>query len=126
VWLPRTTYIRLVAEAALALHVPKLELRAEQAETTLAREREIHQQEIRHWASMFLRREKTYPLPLTPDEKTQMKAERAERAAQPPRLTEDQLARREAARQWAKTNGLTEEEADKAFMTQLATQVESD
>jgi hypothetical protein len=126
VWVNRTTYIRLVAEAALALHVPKLELRAEQAETTLAREREIHQQEIRHWASMFLRREKTYPLPAPPAEKAATQAERAERAAQPPRLTEDQLARREAARQWAKTNGLTEEEADKAFMAQLATQVESD
>jgi hypothetical protein len=126
VWLPRTTYIRLVSDAALALQVPKLELRAEQAEATLAREREIHQQEIRHWASMFLRREKTYPLPATPAEKAATQAERAERAAQPLRLTEDQLARREAARQWAKTNGLTEEEADKAFMAQLATQVESD
>lgn len=121
----RSEYQRLVSEAALALHVPKLELRAERAEDTLAKEREIHQQEIRHWASMFLRREKTYPLPPTADEKVEQQAEKAQRQQQqPPTLNADQVARRDAVRQWAKQNGLTEEEADKSFMAQLSMQVE--
>jgi hypothetical protein len=123
-WLTRSDYERLVSEAALALHVPKLELRAESAESILAKEREIHQQEIRHWASMFLRREKTWPLPLTTDEKVEAQAEKVQRQSQPPALNADQLARREAVRLWAKQNGLTEEEADKSFMAQLSMQVD--
>jgi hypothetical protein len=123
-WLSRTAYERLVSEAALALHVPKLELRAESAESTLAKEREIHQQEIRHWASMFLRREKTYPLPPTADEKVEAQVERQQRQSQPPTLNADQLARREAVRLWAKTNGFSEEDADKSFMAQLGMQTD--
>jgi hypothetical protein len=120
----RSAYERLVSEAALAVHVPKLALRAESAESTLARERKIHQQEIRHWASMFLRREKTWPLPPTADEKVEAQVERQQRQSQPPTLNADQLARREAVRQWAKQNGFSGEDADKSFMAQLSTQID--
>jgi hypothetical protein len=122
VWIKRSDYKRLVSEAALAVHVPKLELRAESAESTLAKEREIHQQEIRHWASMFLRREKTYPLPPTADEKVEAQAEKVQRQSQPPTLNADQLARREAVRGYARQEGKTEEEADRSFMASIGIQ----
>lgn len=123
-WLSRKDYERLVSEAALAQQVSKMELRAESAEATLAKEREIHQHEIRHWASMFLRREKTYPLPPTAGEKTEAQIERQQRQSQPPKLTADQEARLAAVRAYAKQEGRTEEEADRAFMAQIGIQVE--
>lgn len=170
-WIKRSEYERLVSEAALAVHVPKLELRAEEAEAAIIAIRSevmramddaeaLHQQQQseasalvaaaqskadervriaeemltverrenrraeRHWASMFLRREKTYPLPPTKEEKAEAKAERVERASAPLTLNGDQVARRDAVRLWAKQNGFSEEDADKSFMSQLSLQVD--
>ena len=123
-WLRRETYKRLVAEAALALQVPKLELRAEAAEKALASEREENRRSERHWASMWLRHQKTYPLPPTKQERAEAKAEKAERDGQPPRLTEDQQARLKASIDWGKRNGFTQEQAEAAFMAQLGQQVD--
>lgn len=123
-WLKRETYERLVSKAALSCHIPKLEQRAEAAEAALAKERSENSADLRHFASMWLRKNGSYPLPKTADEKAEAKAERAERANQPPVLSADQLARRDAVRLWAKNNGYTEEEADKKFMAQLHEQVD--
>lgn len=122
-WLKRETYERLVSEAALALQVPKLELRAETAEQALAREREENSRAQRHWASMWLRHQKTYPLPPTKEEKAEAKADKAERDTPPP-LTADQKARLQAAIEWGKRNGFTKEQAEAAFMAQAAQQVD--
>lgn len=123
-WISRATYERLVAEAALALQVPKLEMRAEAAERALAREREENWRAQRHWASMWLRHQKTYPLPPTKEEKVEANAERAERDNQPPALTEDQKARLRASIEWGTRNGFTKEQAEAAFMAQLGQQVD--
>lgn len=122
-WISRTDYERLVAEAALALQVPKLELRAEQAELALASEREQRMRDVRHVLSMFLRREKAFPLPPTATEKAEAKAEKEQKVSEPPKLNEDQQARLNAAIEWGQRNGFTEEEARKSFMAQLNTQV---
>lgn len=121
-WLKREQYERLVSESALALQVPKLELRVERAEDALTKEREVHQQEIRHLVSMWLRRNGSYPLPSTPDEKAEAKAEKQAQREQPPKLNEDQLAQLKAAIAWGQQNGFTEEESTRSFMAQLVSQ----
>lgn len=123
-WLQRKIYERLVSEAALACMVPKLELRAEEAERALIKEREDRISEVRHVLSMFLRRMQTYPLPATADEKAEKYAEQQQRESQPPKLTPDQQARLNAAVAWGKQNGFTEEEARESFMAQLTMQVD--
>jgi len=124
VWLNREIYERLVSEAALALQVPKLELRAEAAEKALAQEREENRRSERHWASMWLRHQKTYPLPPTKEEKAEAKAEKDERDNQPPKLTPDQQARLAAVREWGLKNGFTEEQVNQKFMATLGQQVD--
>lgn len=123
-WLRRSIYERLVSEAALAVHVPKLELRAEQAEAALVRERNDRISEVRHVLSMFLRREKTYPLPATETEKVEARVEQQQRQSQLPRLTPDQEARLAAIREYAKQEGITQEEADRKFMASIGIQVD--
>lgn len=123
-WISREYYERLVSEASLAQHVPKLELRAETAEAALVAEREQRMRDVRHVLSMWLRHERSSPLPATATERDEAKAERARRASEPIELNADQLARREAVREWGKQHGFTQEEADQSFMAQLQTQVD--
>lgn len=123
-WLSRKAYERLAAEAALAVYVPKLEVRAEAAEAALVKERDSRIAEVRHVVSMLLRREHTYPLPPTAEEKSDKQTERDLRQAQPARLNPDQQARLDASVAWGLQNGFTKEQAEKAFMSQLATQMD--
>lgn len=123
-WLKRESYERLVARAAQSEFLAKAEARAEAAESALAIERQENSKAQRHLVSMFLRREKTYPLPATAEEKAEAKAEQQAKRNEPPQLTPDLVARREAVRQYARQNGQTVEEADKAFMAQIGIQVD--
>lgn len=106
-WIRRAELRRVLEQ------VRKAEARAAAAESALARERKDRMGDVRHVVSQFLRREKTYPLPPTAEEKAEVQEKLANQP--PPPLTADQLARREALRQWAKTNGFTQKEADERF-----------
>lgn len=119
-WVSRKSYESLVTLAAQSELLAKAEMRAEVAEAALTHERrermsDVHRltTDLRHFASMWLRHSGTYPLPPTAEEKAEAKVERENKP--PPSLNADQLARREAVRQWAKANGYTEREADEKF-----------
>lgn len=101
-------------ETEASAAVAKAEQRTASAEAMLLTERKENRRAERHWASMFLRREKTFPLPPTAEEKAEAKEEAEEANAQPPLLTEVQLAQREAYRM-ARPDGVTQEEADEVF-----------
>ena len=112
------------AERVCAELITKAEARTEKAEAALVVERQENRRAERHWASMFLRREKTYPLPPTKEEKAEATAEKEQRANEPPKLTPDQEARKAAAIAWGIRNGFTEEQAEQSFMAQLSQQVD--
>jgi hypothetical protein len=97
----------------------KAEQRALDAEAALTAEREARMRDVRHVLGMWLRHERSVPLPPTSEEKAELQAERENRK---PQLSADQLARRDAVRQWAKVNGFSQDEADEKFaetMTQM-------
>lgn len=123
-WISRDAYLALVSRSVDEQRLAAAERRAEVAEAALATERKERMADVRHVLSQWLRHERTYPLPPTAEEKAEKKAERAN--VPPPTLTADQLARRQAVRDWAKREGLSQEDADKAFMAQLGQQVETE
>jgi len=99
--------------------ISRAEARAAAAESTLREERERHTRDMRHVMSMFLRREKTFPLPMTKEEKAEVKAEAEEARKTPPPLTPLQVSMREANRRDAAQYGETVEQADERFMKSL-------
>lgn len=123
-WLSKSHYEQLVQQAAQAELVSAATARAEVAERALADERRQATTDLRHLISMWLRREKTYPLPATQEEKAEKVAEREQRQTQPPRLNADQQARLDASVAWGLQNGFTKEQAEKAFMSQLTSQMD--
>jgi hypothetical protein len=95
--------------------VKAAEARALAAESALAVERRERMADVRHVVSQFLRREKTFPLPPTAEEKAEAKVEAEEIKSQPVPLTEVQLAMREANRKDAAARGISQEDADRDF-----------
>lgn len=103
--------------------VAKAEDRALAAESALTLERAENRRAERHWASMFLRREKSFPLPPTAEEKEEAKAEVEEARNQPLPLTEVQTAMRAANRIEAAKWGKSQEEADADFEREFLNQM---
>lgn len=102
--------IQLLSEA-----LAKAEKRAEAAETALAEERLQNRRDLRHFASMWLRHNRSLPLPPTLEEKAEADARIEEQANQPPLLTDVELAMRDANRRDAAAHGVSEEDADRDF-----------
>lgn len=90
------------------------EARALAAEAALALERRDNRQQERHWASMFLRREKSLPLPPTAAEKAE--AAEAKENQGPPPLTDVEIAMMVANRLDAAAVGIPSEQADGDWM----------
>lgn len=103
--------------------VNRAETRALAAERTLTEERKQHSQELRHFASMFLRREKSYPLPPTKEEKAEAQAEAEEQRKQPIPLTDIEISMRDANRREAARCGISEEQADRDFQSKILGQM---
>lgn len=110
--------IQILSEA-----LAKAEARAESAESALAEERRENRRTERHWASMFLRREKSLPLPLTANEKIEAQAKVEEQRKQPIPLTDIQQAMRDANRREAARFGVSEEDADRDFERKILKQM---
>jgi hypothetical protein len=102
-------------EAEATTAIAKSEQRVAIVESMLLTERRENRRAERHWASMFLRREKTFPLPPTAEEKAEAKQEAEEEKKKPLKLDEIQEAQREAIRR-NRPEGVTEEEADQIFL----------
>lgn len=113
--------VQKIANDAIA----RAEARAEAAESSLREERRQHTRDMRHVMSMFLRREKTFPLPMTKEEKAEVKAEAEEIRKTPPPLTPLQVSMRDANRKEAARFGIAEEEADRDFEQKILSQMMS-
>lgn len=96
-----------------------LKERVVKLEAQLESERAENRKSERHFASMWLRHNKSLPLPKTTDEKEEAKAEAEEVKNQPPTLTDVQLAMRDANRRDAARVGISEEDADRDFQKYL-------
>lgn len=105
--------------ALLREQLKAAEVRATAAEAALVLERRDNRQQERHWASMFLRREKSLPLPPTSAEKVEAKIQAEEAAKRPPELDDVLLAKRNANRVHAAGFGYSQEEADEMFMKNI-------
>lgn len=110
-------------EAEMAAMLEKADARVLRAETELAIERREGTRAIRHFASMWLRHQRSMPLPKTAEEKKEAKAEAKEKDDQPPILTDVQLAMRDANRIEAARFGKTQEEADADFEREFLNQM---
>lgn len=108
-WITRAELRRILEQTKAA------ESRALAAESALAIERKENRQSERHFASMWLRHNKSLPLPKTAEEKEEAKVQAKEAEDQPPILTDVQLAMRDANRKDAARFGKTQEEADADF-----------
>lgn len=83
-------------------------------------ERKEHRQSERHLVSMWLRHQKSFPLPQTAEEKAETKAGVEEAGKRSTELTEIQKAMRDANRLEAARYGESQEQADETFMRNLA------
>lgn len=108
-WISRRELRRILEQVKAA------EARATAAESALAIERKENRQSERHFASMWLRHNRSLPLPKTVAEKQDAKAEVEEQKNQPIPLTDVQIAMRDANRREAAKWGKTQEEADADF-----------
>lgn len=108
-WVRRSELRRILEQVRAA------EVRASAAESALAVERRERMADVRHVMSMFLRREKSFPLPPTAEEKEQVAAEVEARKNEPIPLTDVQIAMRDANRKEAAKWGKSQEEADRDF-----------
>ena len=113
------TRVREAAEQSIS----QANARVTVVEATLCREREQYMKDMRHVMSMFLRREKTMPLPATKEEKAEAKAEAEEQKKQPQPLTDVQIAMRDANRREAARFGVSEEDADRDFEQKILKQM---
>lgn len=104
------TQIQILTE-----QLAKAEARAAAAELALAEERLQNRRDLRHFASMWLRHNKSLPLPLTLEDKAEAQAKAEDRNNQPVPLTEIEIAQRDANRREAARFGVSEEEADRDF-----------
>lgn len=119
-WVSRSELRRILEQVKVA------EARATAAESALALERKGNRQseresrtELRHFASMWLRSNRSLPLPKTAEEKEEAKVEAQKASEQPIPLTDLQLAMRDANRKEAAKFGKTQEEADKDFVREF-------
>lgn len=110
--------IQLLTEA-----LAKAEARAEDAESALARERSENRTTERHLVSMWLRHNRSLPLPPTPTEKAEAQAKVEEQKNQPVPLTDVQVAMRDANRREAARFGVSEEDADRDFEQKILSQM---
>lgn len=100
-WLSQREYEALIGRAeraeaaALKERDDSLKIVA-RLEADLASERRERMQDVRHILSMWLRHEKTYPLPPSEAEKVEAKAEAEEAKKRPPILDEIVQAKRKA------------------------------
>lgn len=85
-----------------------------------AAERKEHRQAERHLVSMWLRSQRSNPLPPTAEEKAQAKIEAEEEKEKPPVLSDVQTAMRDANRLDAARHNVSQEEADELFMKNLS------
>lgn len=108
-WVRRSELRRVLEQVKAA------EARASVAESALAEERKENRREIRHFASMWLRHNKSLALPPTADEKAETKAEVEERKNEPIPLTDVQVSMRDANRREAAKHGISQEDADRDF-----------
>lgn len=114
------------AEAALASERVFAEERREslklalaekmQAYEAVAIERTENRRQERHLTSMWLRHQKSYPLPPTAEEKAEAKVEAEEAQKRPIPFTDVEFAMMEANRRDAALIGISAEDADKDFM----------
>lgn len=114
------------AEAVLAAERVFAEERRESLKSALAErmrayeaaaaERTENRRQERHLTSMWLRHQKTFPLPPTAEEKAEAKEEAEEAEKRPPKLSDVEIAMREANRRDAALIGISAEDADKDFM----------
>lgn len=127
-WLRRADYNRLLEDLAAARERASFaessfqsatkcikddtDARVLRAEDALADERRAYSRDVRHFASMWLRHQKSLPLPKTAEEKADAVTEQA---AHKPELNEVQLAMREANRREAAKHGVDQEQADADF-----------
>jgi hypothetical protein len=115
----QTAQVRAFAAEA----INRAEARTAAAESTLQQERQQHHRDMRHVMSMFLRREKTIPLPPTKEEKAEARTEAEEQKKQPVPLTDVQIAMRDANRREAARYGVSEDDADKDFEEKILKQM---
>jgi len=111
-------------EAEVAALLEKADRRVSEVEAALQTERRENRRAERHWASMFLRKEKTFPLPKTAEEKEEAKAEVEEKKNEPIPLTDVQLSMRDANRREAARHGISEEDADRDFAKYMTEMME--
>lgn len=116
-WLRRAELRRILEQVKAA------ETRATAAESALANERKENRQSERHFASMWLRHQKSLPLPKTAAEKEEAKAEAEETREQPISLTDVQRSMRDANRREAAKFGKSQEEADADFEREFLNQM---
>lgn len=117
-WIRRAELRRILEQVKAA------DVKVLAAESALALERRENRQQERHFASMWLRHNKSLPLPKTADEKEEAKVEAEEAKNQPQTLTDVQLAMREANRKEAARHGISPEDADKDFEKYMAEMME--
>lgn len=108
-------FVRRAEIRRILEQVKAAEHRALAAESALAEERKENRQAERHFASMWLRHNKSLPLPKTAEEKEEAKVEAEEVKNQPPELTDVQIAMRDANRLEAARHGISVEDADRDF-----------
>jgi hypothetical protein len=110
--------IQILTEA-----LAKAEARADRAEAALAEERRENRRAERHFASMWLRHNKSLPLPPSLEEKAETQAKAEEQKKQPVPLTEVQQAMRDANRRHAAEYGVSQEDADRDFEQKILKQM---
>jgi hypothetical protein len=110
----------------LTEQLARAEARADAAEAALARERAENRTTERHLVSMWLRHNKSLPLPPTSTEKAEAQAKVEEQKKQPIPLTEIEVAMRDANRREAAQYGISEEQADKDFQQRILNRMTTD
>jgi hypothetical protein len=103
----------------LTEQLAKAEARAEAAESALAEERRENRRAERHMASMWLRHNRSLPIPPTAQERAETTAKIEEQRNQPVPLSDIELAMRDANRREAALHGISEEQADRDFQHRI-------
>lgn len=118
VWVRRAELRRLLSQ------IKSADIRARDAEVMLLEERKENRRAERHWASMWLRHSKSFPLPKTVAEKSELPADEVRgKRESTDHLTDVQIAMRDANRIEAARFGKTQEEADADFEREFLSQM---
>lgn len=117
-WISRAELRRILEQAKAA------EARSLAAESALALERRENRQSEKHFASMWLRHNRSMPLPKTTEEKEEAKVEAQKASEQPIPLTDVQISMRDANRLEAARHGISQEDADRDFEKYMSEMME--